>query len=185
MVKKRRAEEWITVMGPVQTATFGGDTSNRVNQKMYWNRLKDEFDKFICGHSSYKEEQEKLLSSGKLLGPGVVSSLATWIAPAVVNATIDNSSQHWCFYIGKKFQLKHIVQQKLLILNQLSLSETPKPDFDGLQVTKNQGLFLNTLAKRLFVADSSVKIISEIEEIIMKLLTLLGQKFASPPDIAT
>jgi|CZCB01.1.fsa_nt_gi hypothetical protein len=105
--EEKAAEEWITAMGPVQTATFGGDTSNRVNQKMYWNRLKDEFDKFICGHSSYKEEQEKLLSSGKLLGPGVVSSLATWIAPAVgMPPSIIAPALVLLLYIAAKISVK-------------------------------------------------------------------------------
>jgi hypothetical protein len=81
--EEKAAEEWITAMGPLQTATFGGDPSSKVDQKSYWNRLKEEFDKFICGHSAYENEHEKFLSTGKLLGTGAVTSIATWLSPSV------------------------------------------------------------------------------------------------------
>lgn len=81
--EERAAEEWITSTGPIQTATFGGNPFNKVDQKSYWSRIKEEFDKFICGHSAYEKEREKFLSTGKLLGTGAVSTLATWLSPSV------------------------------------------------------------------------------------------------------
>ena len=34
----------------MQTVTFGGVTEDINNKKNYWNRLKNELDKLICGH---------------------------------------------------------------------------------------------------------------------------------------
>lgn len=81
--EERAAEEWITATGPLQTATFGGAPTDKVDQKTYWNKLKDEFDKFICGHSAYEKEQSKFISKGKLIGTGAVTSIAAWISPTV------------------------------------------------------------------------------------------------------
>lgn len=81
--EEKAAEEWITAVGPMQTATFGGVPSKKIDQEKYWNRLRDEFDKFICGHTSYQKELEKLIASGRLIGTGLVTSLASWISPAV------------------------------------------------------------------------------------------------------
>lgn len=79
--EERAAELWITSVGPVNTATFGGSPTG--DQSKYWDKLKKEFDKFICGHSEYENEQKKFISTGKLIGTGAVSSIATWISPAV------------------------------------------------------------------------------------------------------
>lgn len=77
------AEKWLTARGPIQTATFGGDLSKNDDTKTYWSRLRDEFDKLVCGHADYKEERKKILAAGKTIGIGSVTALANWFAPIV------------------------------------------------------------------------------------------------------
>ena len=81
--EERAAEEWLTAKGPMQTATFGGSQSNEADTENYWNRLKEELDKFICGHTDYEKEQKKFLAVGKGVGIGAVSGIATWLSPII------------------------------------------------------------------------------------------------------
>lgn len=62
---EKAAEEWINARGPMQTVTFGGVVEDANNKKNYWNRFKNEFDKLICGHPDYQEEQDKFVAAGK------------------------------------------------------------------------------------------------------------------------
>ena len=57
--EEKAAEEWLTARGPMQTATFGGTQTKAEDTHSYWNRLRTEIDKLICGHPDYKKEQEK------------------------------------------------------------------------------------------------------------------------------
>lgn len=81
--EEKAAEEWLTAKGPIQTATFGGEQINTIDSKNYWNRLKDEFDKLICGHPEYEKEQKKLLAAGKSIGLGSVTALSNWLSPII------------------------------------------------------------------------------------------------------
>lgn len=81
--EEKAAEEWITTVGPLQTATFGGDSFDKVDQKRYWIRFREEFDKLICGHPTYEEDLKKILFTGKSLGTGAVTYIATIIGPVI------------------------------------------------------------------------------------------------------
>lgn len=81
--EEKASEEWLTARGPIQTVTFGGSQSNTVDSPKYWSRLKDEFDKLICGHPDYEKEQKKILAAGKTIGIGSVTALANWLSPIV------------------------------------------------------------------------------------------------------
>ena len=87
--EEKAAEEWINARGPMQTVTFGGVTEdiNNNNKKNYWNRLRNEFDKLICGHADYQNEHDKFVNAGKPIGLGAVTYIADWIAPAVGMST--------------------------------------------------------------------------------------------------
>lgn len=74
--EEKAAEEWLTARGPIQTATFGGSQTNTAEAQNYWSRLKDEFDKLICGHPDYEKEQKKFLAAGKSIGLGSVTALS-------------------------------------------------------------------------------------------------------------
>lgn len=50
----------------------------RVN---YWNRLKREFDKLVCGHSPYEKENQDYYVFGKFFSLSTASSMATTLAP--------------------------------------------------------------------------------------------------------
>lgn len=81
--EERGAQEWINARGPIQTATFGGDKNQSKETPNYWERLKTEIDKFICGHPDYKEEQSKFLAAGKTIGIGGVTAFANWLSPII------------------------------------------------------------------------------------------------------
>lgn len=81
--EEKAAEEWLTARGPMQTATFGGNQVNAGNTPNYWDRLRTEIDKLICGHSDYEKEQEKFLAAGKSIGLGGVTALASWLSPII------------------------------------------------------------------------------------------------------
>lgn len=85
--EEKAAEEWINAKCPMQTVTFGGVTEDINNKKNYWNRLKNELDKLICGHIDYKDEHDKLVAAGKPIGLGAVAYIADLIAPAVRMST--------------------------------------------------------------------------------------------------
>ena len=81
--EEKAAEEWLTARGPIQTATFGGSQTNTAEAQNYWSRLKDEFDKLICGHPDYEKEQKKFLAAGKSIGLGSVTALSNWLSPII------------------------------------------------------------------------------------------------------
>lgn len=85
--EEKAAEEWINARGPMQTVTFGGVTEDINNKRNYWNRLRNEFDKLICGHADYQKEHDKFVNAGKPIGLGAVTYIADWIAPAVGMST--------------------------------------------------------------------------------------------------
>ena len=85
--EEKAAVEWINARGPMQTVTFGGVTEDINNKKNYWNRLRNEFDKLICGHADYQNEHDKFVNAGKPIGLGAVTYIADWIAPAVGMST--------------------------------------------------------------------------------------------------
>ena len=85
--EEKAAEEWINARGPMQTVTFGGVTEEINNKKNYQNRLRNEFDKLICGHADYQNEHDKFVNAGKPIGLGAVTYIADWIAPAVGMST--------------------------------------------------------------------------------------------------
>ena len=85
--EEKAAEEWINARGPMQTVTFGGVTEDINNKKNYWNSLRNEFDKLICGHAYYQNEHDKFVNAGKPIGLGAVTYIADWIAPAVGMST--------------------------------------------------------------------------------------------------
>ena len=85
--EEKAAEEWINARGPMQTVTFGGVAEDANNKKNYWNRLKNEFDKFLCGHHDYQDEHDKFVAAGKPIGLGAVAYIADWLAPAVGMST--------------------------------------------------------------------------------------------------
>lgn len=63
---EKAAELWITSKGPIQTARFGGVSCDSDNSKSYWKRIKNEFDKLVCGSSEYTEEQKEVSNNRKI-----------------------------------------------------------------------------------------------------------------------
>lgn len=77
------AEQWLTARGPCQTSIFGGSPQEQTQTMSYWSRLKNEFDKFICGHPDYDKEREKFVTTSKPLGLAGVTGLSTLLGPLI------------------------------------------------------------------------------------------------------
>lgn len=84
------AEKWITATGPQNTIPFGGSKDT----KPFWDRFKEEFDKFLCDEGSYVEERTAIINEAgitkALLISGISAAIgatigytATLLAPAV------------------------------------------------------------------------------------------------------
>lgn len=86
--EEKAAEVWITARGPIQTATFGGSQNQNEKTLNYWNRLKDEFDKLICGHPDYEKERDKFTVAGESIGLSGASALTAIIAPLIGVSTV-------------------------------------------------------------------------------------------------
>lgn len=54
--EEKVAQIWLSSGGPINTATFGGLPSSASN-KNYFQCLKDELNKLICGDDTYVEEK--------------------------------------------------------------------------------------------------------------------------------
>ena len=85
------ARIWITIQGNDTTVPFGVVE----NTTPFWERFKEEFNKFICDDDSYKEEKQKLLKENTVTNGLLISVIsaalgstigftATILAPAVV-----------------------------------------------------------------------------------------------------
>lgn len=82
------AQLWLTSFGPINTVTFGGVPSNTSN-KNYFQSLKQELNKLICGDESYENERKQILNKGSLINVATSAKIATILAPVVgVSITI-------------------------------------------------------------------------------------------------
>lgn len=77
------AEIWLTSVGPLQTARFGGANDSLGDRKDYWRRFKTEFDKFICGHPDYSEVRNKASQQAGSIGLIAVPLISSEIAASV------------------------------------------------------------------------------------------------------
>jgi hypothetical protein len=77
------AERWLRSTGSPNIVPFGGlhDT------KPFWNRFKEEFQKFVCDDTSYIEERKALTAQGPV-GKAVLISVVS----AAIGATIGYSA---------------------------------------------------------------------------------------------
>jgi VIT1/CCC1 family predicted Fe2+/Mn2+ transporter len=88
--EEKAAKIWLISQGPLQTAKFGGNQMTSEKSIKYWDRLKNEIGKFICGHPDYEDERKKFLSGGKLITIGSVTGIANFlgsllgITPAII-----------------------------------------------------------------------------------------------------
>lgn len=84
------AKIWITTQGNETTVPFG----TTEDTKPFWNKFKEEFNKFICDDDSYKDEKNNLLKESYVSNALLISMIsaalgatigfaATILAPAV------------------------------------------------------------------------------------------------------
>jgi len=85
---------YLSANGPENTKPFGGVVVDG-SSKTFFDRFKDEFDKFVCGHNDYKQYYPKLETGTSNIQIMLVSSIsaaigsalginASFLAPAVV-----------------------------------------------------------------------------------------------------
>lgn len=76
------ARLWLSSFGPINTVTFGGLPS-AASPKNYFQCLKEEINKFICGNESYEEDRGKILNGVKVINVGMATKIASVLAPIV------------------------------------------------------------------------------------------------------
>lgn len=88
--EEEAAKVWLSANGPANTATFGGEK----NTEPFWDRFREEFRKFVCGHESYAKFHEQLGGQAPIVKVIYISAIsaalgatlgftATLLAPAV------------------------------------------------------------------------------------------------------
>lgn len=80
------AELWITATIPA-TAPFSAEGGPNVNST-YFEKLKEEFRAFICGHKKYEKEREEISTGQKSVHTYVVSTMSVAIAPHVGSVAV-------------------------------------------------------------------------------------------------
>ena len=90
MEPEEAAKNWITASGSQNIVSFGGTR----DKEPFWDRFKEEFNKFLCDKESYTDEKEELKSEGELSRTYLIGAIsaaiganigyaATLLAPAV------------------------------------------------------------------------------------------------------
>ena len=72
------AKKWLSA-SPEHTFPFGAEQGRSI----FLEKVRDEVEKFLCGHDDYEEERKKLLSSADLIQTTVVSSVSAAIASVI------------------------------------------------------------------------------------------------------
>ena len=80
--EEKVAQIWLSSGGPINTATFGGLPSSASN-KNYFQCLKDELNKLICGDDTYVEEKKQILKKGNLINVCAASKIALLLSPVI------------------------------------------------------------------------------------------------------
>jgi len=73
------AEKWITAKGAQNTIPFGGSKDT----KPFWDKFREELDKFLCDYDSYIEEKAALNNEAGLTKAVLISGIS-----AAIGATI-------------------------------------------------------------------------------------------------
>lgn len=74
--EEQAAEKWLSSNGPINNVPFGGE-SNKEDTKLFFDRFKGEFKKFICGHPDYKKYREKLGTESPIIKGMYISVIST------------------------------------------------------------------------------------------------------------
>ena len=80
--EEKVAQIWLSSGGPINTATFGGLPSSTSN-KNYYQCLKDELNKLICGDDTYVEEKKRILEKSNLINVCAASQIALFLSPII------------------------------------------------------------------------------------------------------
>ncbi len=80
--EEKIAQLWLNSKGPINTVTFGGNPSNIPN-KNYFQCLKRELNKFICGDESYETDRKQILGENNCINIAFTTSIASILAPIV------------------------------------------------------------------------------------------------------
>lgn len=80
--EEKVAQIWLSSIGPINTATFGGLPSSTPN-KNYFKCLKNELNKLICDDESYVDEKKQILEKGNLINVCASSQIAILLSPIV------------------------------------------------------------------------------------------------------
>lgn len=81
--EEKTAEIWINSNGPKEISHNGGENQLVVKQPSYWNRLKDQFNMFLCGGTDYVDERKQAKAISEAGAAGLSTYLAQLISPII------------------------------------------------------------------------------------------------------
>lgn len=83
--EEETAEIWINSNGPREIKHFGGTIGTELvtDKTTFWQRFKNEFDKFICGDVNWVNETSKAKALGKTGAVAIATYIAQIISPII------------------------------------------------------------------------------------------------------
>lgn len=73
------AQLWLSTTGSPEIIQFGGEKDPEV----FWNRFSQEFFKYICDDSAYKDEKEALYSEARITRDLLIASVSATLGSAL------------------------------------------------------------------------------------------------------
>lgn len=73
--------KWLLARGPLQTATFGGDSTAR--DSSYPEKFRKELAKFICGHPDYDNLRDSIKSEGGTINKFMIPVISAAIGDQI------------------------------------------------------------------------------------------------------
>ncbi|WP_028910703.1 hypothetical protein [Prevotella sp. AGR2160] len=78
--EEETAKLWLITNGIENTKSFGGSQTS-LPKDTYWNRFRQEFDMFLCGHPKYQSVRDSIVKNGNI----VQISSSALISSAIAN----------------------------------------------------------------------------------------------------
>jgi hypothetical protein len=94
MTAEDAAKNWITASGSQNIVQFGGSK----DREPFWDRFREEFNKFICDEKSYVDEKIELQSKGELTRTYLIGAISTanwgynWLCGNTISSCSCNTS---------------------------------------------------------------------------------------------
>lgn len=81
--EENAAKIWIESNGPKEISHNGGTTQIISQDSSYWQRLKEQFNSFVCGNENYSDERKQAIAIGETGATSLAAYLAGIISPII------------------------------------------------------------------------------------------------------